>query len=155
MYRTAIILMMFVLPLGAIVVEHLVHPDALLIALAAKWFVFWLVGVRLFLAGVMQLARPTFTAQNILGLKSDEALPLVRELGIANVAAGIVGLASIVVSSFLLPIAIWGVVFYGGAGLGHIIRRERSAKENVAMLTDLFAFLVLAAIVAWTSTSMP
>jgi hypothetical protein len=146
--------MMFVLPLCAIAVEHFARPDALLIALVAKWFVFWAVGVRLLLAGVMQLARPKFTAQNILGLKSDEALPLVRELGIANLAAGIVGIASIAYPSFVFPIAIWAVVFYGGAAVGHAIRHERSAKENVAMLTDLFAFLVLAVVVGWKATSM-
>jgi hypothetical protein len=80
-------------------------------------------------------------------LKTDEALPLVRELGFANLAGGVVGIASIAASTFVLPVSLWGAVFYGAAGIGHAVRSARSAKENLAMITDLYAFVILAAIV--------
>jgi hypothetical protein len=153
MYRAAILLMMIVLPLCSIVVEHVLAPATPLMLLVAKWFVFWAVGVRLLSAGAMQLARPSNTA-GILGLKTDEALPLVRELGIANFATGVVGIASLAEPAFVLPISIWAAIFYAGAGVGHAVRHERSAKENLAMITDIYAFAVLAVVVV-TRTGFP
>lgn len=149
MYRIGVALTMFVLPFCSVVIAHIIHPDISAMALTAKWFVFWAVGVRLFLAGVLQVLRPTFTAREIFRLKTDEALPLVREVGIGNLAAGLVGTASIAYPAFVLPIAIWGAVFYGAAGLGHAVRRERSVNEGFALVTDLYAFIVLAVVGIW------
>jgi hypothetical protein len=139
---------MVVLPIGSIVAEHVLQPGAPLITLMGQWFAFWAGGVRLFLAGVMQLLRPAFTAHKIFALSTDEALPLVRELGIANLATGILGIASIAASAFVLPLSIWTTIFYGAASIGHFARRARSANESIAMITDFFAFVVFAAIVA-------
>ncbi len=149
MYSAAIVLMMVVLPLCCVLVEHRVDGAAWTF-LIGKWFVFWAVGVRVFLAGVMQLARPQFTAHRIFHFETDDALPIVRELGIANVAGGLVAIVSIANPTFVLPIAIWAAIFYGGASVAHIFGRERAASETVAMATDIFAFVVLLAIVAWS-----
>ena len=80
-------------------------------------------------------------------MTSDEALPVVRELGVANVAMAVVGLLSLAVPSFTLPIAVSAGIFYGAAGVRHAAERSRSFNENVAMLSDLFLFAVLAAFV--------
>ena len=72
--------------------------------LAGRWFVFWGVGVRLGLAGLRQFFQPGFTAKEIFHIGGDEALPLVRELGVANVATAAVGLLSLVFPSFTLPV---------------------------------------------------
>jgi hypothetical protein len=150
MYRISVAFVLFVLPLCSILIAHFMQPGVLVMALVVKWFVFWVVGVRVFLAGVVQLWRPGFTAQQIFSLKSNDVLPLVREIGMGNLAGGLVGLLSIAFPTFVLPIAIWGAVYYGGAGLGHMARSERSANESFALLTDLYAFAVLAVVVAWT-----
>jgi hypothetical protein len=39
-------------------------------------------------------------------MTGDEALPIVRELGVANIAIGVVGLLSLAAPSFRLPTAI-------------------------------------------------
>jgi hypothetical protein len=39
-------------------------------------------------------------------------------------------------------------VFYGLAGLGHAARPDKSAKEWVALVSDLAAFVVLAVFVS-------
>jgi hypothetical protein len=65
-------------------------------------------------------------------IESSEALPLVRELGIANFATGVVGLASLRASSFVLPVAISAAIFYGVAGIRHVAERGRSRNETVA-----------------------
>jgi hypothetical protein len=68
----------------------------------------------------------------------------VRELGIANSALGSVGLATLFAPSWLLPAALAGAIFYGLAGINHVFHQPRNTLQNVAMVSDLFASLVLA-----------
>jgi hypothetical protein len=151
MYFAFVVLTMFALPVGATVVEHsLFHSVAPVMSLVGKWFVFWAAGVRLAIAGLRQYFEPGFTAEQIFGIKGDDSLPLVRELGIANLATGTVGILSLLRPDFVLPVAIAAAIFYGVAGVRHAAERTRNAKENVAMASDLLAFLVLAAYSVFT-----
>lgn len=105
MYPAAIFLLVLVLPLLSAAIEAMVVavPD---IALSfGKWFTFWGVGVRLFLAGLSQAFRPQFTAQGILGIGDESAFVLVREIGFGNLAIGTLGLLSLVIPAWLLPAA--------------------------------------------------
>jgi hypothetical protein len=147
LYLAIVSLTMFLLPLGSMAAEYAFHPQASLIWLGGKWFAFWGVGVRLALAGARQVLQPAFTAREIFNIESSDALPLVRELGIANLATGIVGLTSLFAPSFVLPAAISAGIFYGVAGIRHAFERSRSRNETVAMVSDLFIFAVLAAFV--------
>src|ERR1700742_3390532 len=118
MYLLTVILLMFVAPVGSIYADHAyLHTTAPLIELAGKWFVFWSAGVRLLVAGLRQFFQPRFTSEQIFGIKSDDALPFVRELGVANFAMGIVGIASLAKASFTLPVAIAAGAFFGVAGI--------------------------------------
>ena len=144
MYLSVIALTMFVLPIASIVIEGALNPAESLVFLAGRWFVFWGVGVRLGLAGLRQFFQPGFTAKEIFHIGGDEALPLVRELGVANVATAAVGLLSLVFPSFTLPVAISACIFYGVAGVRHVAERDRSRNENIAMVSDIFLCLVLA-----------
>ena len=150
MYIAIVVLTMLVLPVGSIAIEHGLHPQSALLDLVGRWFVFWGVGARLGLAGLRQVFQPTFTAREIFHMKSDEALPLVRELGVANLATGVVGLASIAAPSFVLPVAISAGIFYGVAGIRHVREPARSLNETVAMVSDLFIAAVLATFVVLT-----
>ena len=76
-------------------------------------------------------------------MTSDEALPVVRELGIANLASATIGLIAIGATGFVIPAAVYGIIFYGIAGVRHAMERDRSTNENVAMASDLFAAIVL------------
>jgi hypothetical protein len=142
MYYAAVSLFMFVLPFLSVAVEVLLAPQPL-IPLIGKWFVFWAVGVRLLLAGLRQVIQPRYTAHVILGLKSDESLLVVRELGFANLAFGVSGLLSIHFSAWCVPIALTGGIFYGLAGGNHAVQSHRGKLENIAMLSDIFAAVVL------------
>ena len=90
------------------------------------------------------MLQPAFTARQIFHMASDEALPVVRELGAANLAIGVTGLLSVLASGFILPVAIAAAIFYGVAGFRHIAGTDRSRNETVAMASDLFLFVVLA-----------
>jgi len=149
MYLAAVVLLMLVLPVGSILVERgFYHSAVPLMQLVGKWFVFWSAGARLFFAGLRQFFQPRFTSNEIFRIESDDALPLVRELGVANFATGVVGLLSLRKPSFVLPVAIAAGIFYGVAGVRHVARPGKSHKEKIAMVTDLFVSMVLAGYVA-------
>ena len=146
MYLAAILLLMFILPLGSIAAEaslSAVAPAALL--LVGKWFVFWAVGVRLLLAGMRQIAKPVFTAETIFGVTDRKALPIVQELGFGNLAIAAMAIISVFKPTWIEPAAAAGQIFYGLAGLKHAINPARNRLQTVAMLSDLWIFVVLAA----------
>jgi len=143
MYYLMIILLMAVLPIASIVVEHLVDGvDTVL--LIGKWFVFWASGVRLTLAGARQIANPAFTAKTIFDIEDNGAQKVVVELGFANLAMGLLSLASIVRPDWVLPAAIVTGLYYGLAGVKHVFNANRNRIENWATVSDLLIFVVLA-----------
>jgi hypothetical protein len=145
MYFVSIILLLFVLPLASTGMETFTHPGAAsVIDVAGKWFTFWAVGGRLFLAGATQVLRPQYTAQDILGIKVEGANLILRELGFANLSMGMLGLASLFKPEWIVPAALVGGLYYGLAGLGHLAHQDRNAKEWTALVTDLIIFAVLA-----------
>jgi hypothetical protein len=152
-YFIVVVALMLVLPVISIVIEHGRGHDVALLALTGKWFTFWSVGVRLAIAGLRQITDPRFTAHTILGLKGHEAFLLVRELGFANVAIGTIGVCSVVVPSWVTPAALAGAIFLGLAGANHTMQKHRGAKENAAMVSDLFVAAVL--IVYCVSRAVP
>ena len=153
MYLVIVLLLMLVLPAGSVAAAHVVGSDLPLLVLVGKWFVFWSVGVRLLLAGLRQFFQPRFTAEQIFQTKSPDVLPLVRELGVANFAAGVVGVASLAMPSFVLPSALSATIFYGVAGVRHVAEHNKSRNENIAMVSDLFVFAVLSVFVAYALTA--
>ena len=143
MYLAVVALTMFLLPVASALIDQALHPAALLMDLVGRWFVFWGVGVRLGLAGLRQLLQPAFTAREIFHIGGDEALPLVRELGVANIAMATIALLSLPMTAFTLPVAIAAGIFYGIAGFRHLMQPNRPRNETIAMAGDLFLFAVL------------
>ena len=144
MYFASVILLLFILPLISIAAEAVLSQHALgIMFLVGKWFVFWGAGVRLFLAGIRQVTQPRFTAEKIFGIHDPGSFPIVRELGFANLSIGLLGVCSLFHLSWLVPAAIVSGLYYGLAGIGHVFQKNRNAKENMAMVSDGFIFLVL------------
>jgi hypothetical protein len=149
MYILIVIALMLALPLISIVAQiistdHGALQSASNLVVVAKWYVFWAVGVRLSLAGLRQIIQPRYTAETLLGFKGSEALFFVRELGFANVAMGSVAIASLFAPSWVTPAAMLGAIYYGLAGIIHCFHKNRNKLENVALVSDLFAAVVLA-----------
>lgn len=67
-----------------------------------------------------------------------------RELGVANVSMGRVGILSLAAPSWVTPAAMLGGIYYGLAGINHCFHKGRNELQNVALLSDLFAAAVLA-----------
>jgi hypothetical protein len=148
MYFVSVLLLLLIVPAACTAAEALVRGAPDLLWLVGKWFTFWGCGVRLFIAGIRQTMQPAFTAGEIFKLDDPAAHPLVREIGFGNLAMSALGLISLAVPGFLVPAAIGGGLYYGLAGIGHVLSTERNAKEQVALVSDFWIFLVLAVFVA-------
>lgn len=146
MYLMIIVSLMGVLPVISILAEVVdLHTSFDPLFLVGKWFVFWSVGIRLILAGLRQVANPAFTAETIFGVKDKAALPIVRELGFGNLSIGLLGVCALANHGWIAPAAVTGGLFYGLAGIEHLLKRDRNATETIAMISDLWIFFVLAA----------
>ncbi len=144
MYILTVILLMFVFPIASVLTEIFLFKSASgAMFLIGKWFVFWAVGIRFFLAGLRQSLNPEFTAEKIFEIKGSEPLVIVQELGFANLSMGLLGIVTIFNGNWIVPSAIAGGLFYGLAGIKHITRKGKNLIENVATFSDLFMFLIL------------
>jgi hypothetical protein len=143
-YLLTVVLLMALFPIGSIFAELLlfrIPSDPLL--LVGKWFVFWAVGVRQLLAGLRQAIRPELTAGRIFGIRSREPFVIVQELGFANISMGTLGVASIAYGALVQASAIVSGLFFGIAGVRHLLRREQTSAQVVATVSDLSLSVVL------------
>ena len=146
MYFASVLLLLLIFPLASIAVEAIRFGHSIKdMSLIGEWFVFWAVGIRLFVAGLRQVFQPSFTAVEIFEIHEPRAFAIVRELGFANLSIGLLGLGSLWHKEALVPAAIVGGLYYGLAGLGHVPRPHKNVREYTAMISDGFAFLVLLA----------
>lgn len=148
MYYVIVAAFMVILPIASILIEMTMSPTPSLVILIGKWFVFWAVGMRLLTAGFRQLLQPEFTAKTIFEIEDSGAQKVVRELGISNIAIGVLGVASIYLPSLVMPSALYGVLFFGLAGVRHVANRARKRIETVAAISDLWIAAVCAVYLA-------
>jgi len=149
MYFALVTLLLLILPVASIITENSLSPHTLgAVFLTGKWFIFWSIGVRLFVAGVRQIVEPRFTAEEIFAIRDPGSFAIVREVGFANLSMGVLGICSIVRVGWIVPAAVVGGLYYGLAGMGHLLRSEKNAKEYLALVSDFFIFLVLLGFVA-------
>lgn len=144
MYFIVIALFMLILPAACVAAEYSwLHTSSDLVALTGKWFAFWGVGMRLGLAGLRQAFNPAFTARDIFEIEDERVHPIVRELGFANLALGLLGLFALL-PGWAPPAALAGGLFFALAGWKHVATSERNVTRTVAMVSDVFIALVLA-----------
>ena len=149
MYFIMIGLLLVVLPLASVCMQLFLHSqgDQAVLSLVGRWWAFWAVGVRLFIAGLRQVIEPQFTAKEIFGSDDPGSLPIVREVGFGNLAFGSLGVLSLFRPDWVVPAAIAGGIYYGLAGAGHIPQKNKNRKEWTAMLSDFGVSLILAAFI--------
>ena len=146
MYLAVLIVLMGAAPLASVVLEALLAggpPD--LLFLVARWFVFWAVGVRLFVAGLKQIFDPAFTAEKIFGIADPSSHRLVTEIGFGNIAIGSLGLLTLLRSGWIVPAALCGALFLGLAGIKHALNAGRTGRETIAMVSDLAVAAIVGA----------
>jgi len=144
LYLISVMLFMLILPAGSIVYQCLTQKTPFDWPLIGKWFLFWSVGVRLFIAGIRQVTKPAFTAKEIFHINNEESHIIIKELGFGNLSIGLIGILSIFKTAWCAPVAIAGGLFFGLAGIQHILNRPASKNEMIAMISDLYIFCIMA-----------
>ena len=142
-YLAMNIFLLFILPFSSIMGEFIMEKEPLDWILIGKWFIFWAIGIRLFTAGIKQSSNPEFTASSIFKMKSSESFVVIRELGFANIALGVMGILSVINSNWRMLAAITGGLFFGLAGIQHLFKKPDSRNELIAMLYDLIVLLII------------
>jgi len=143
LYLISVLLFMLILPVACILYQHKEDEVPPGWELTGKWFVFWSVGIRLFIAGVRQVTKPEFTAKEIFHINGTESLVIIKELGFGNLSIGLLGILSIIKPAWCQPAAIVGGLYFGLAGLLHVTKKPDSRNELIAMISDLYIFVML------------
>lgn len=139
MYKVMALCLMVAFPVLSGIIELLVQPNSQFIEVFGRWFVFWGIGIRLFIAGVRQIAKPNLTSEGLLGIRGKEAWILVRELGLTNLGIGSIGILSLWIPGWSYAAALAGGIFLTLAGFEHIKKKRRNSDETTAMITDWVA----------------
>jgi hypothetical protein len=137
------ILLLFILPALSVIAEVIVEKESPDWMLIGKWFIFWAVGIRLFTAGIKQSSNPEFTAVKIFHMKTAESFVVIRELGFANIALGVMGILSVINGHWRILAAVTGGLFFGLAGFQHLFKKPDSRNELIAMFYDITVLLVV------------
>ena len=142
--------LLLILPLFSIMYGHFITKEIFDEQLIGKWFIFWAVGIRLFTAGIKQASDPKFTGTKIFKFTTQESYVVIRELGFANIALGVMGILSLINDSWRIMAAISAAIFFGLAALQHAARTPESKNEWIALLYDTTVFLMLGIYLAFT-----
>jgi hypothetical protein len=135
----------FLLPVISAFVELLTNnSQSFSFELIGKWFIFYAVGLRLFLAGIKQSTNPAFTAKKIFHIEGSESFPILRELGFASLCFGLVGLVSLFMPQWRVVSAFASGLYYGLAALGHLLQKSKGANEKFALVIDIIICILLA-----------
>jgi hypothetical protein len=143
-YLFIVIATSIVLPVTALLIANAIDASGISFQSFCKWFVFFAAGVRLFIAGLKQVFQPKFTAQEIFRISTTEVFPIIRELGFANICFGLVGLLSVFLPEWRIVSAFASGIYFGLAGILHLIKKPANTNEKIAMVSDLYIFTVLA-----------
>ncbi len=136
------VLLAVILPLLSVLWDYFYEHETFSRELIGKWFIFYAVGIRLFTAGISQASNPAFTGR-IFKMKSTESFVIIRELGFANIAMGVMGILSVLNNNWRVMAAITGGMFLGLAGILHLLKKPDSLNEMIAMIYDLFVLVVI------------
>jgi hypothetical protein len=142
-YIAIVTALTFIVPTIGFVIERSMSGAQFTFELFSKWFVFSAVGLRLFLAGIRQTTKPEFTAKQIFHINSPDSFPVVIELGFANLCFGLVGLISFFKADWRIVSASASGLYYGLAGLLHLLKKPAGTNEKFALWTDLLIFALL------------
>ena len=144
LYEWNIVLFFLIIPLGAIFIDYYMMGNTnLFVEISLKWFVFSGIGLRLGISGIKQIFHPQFTLNEIFNISGKEAIPIVRELGFANLCFSILAIISLFYSDFRIPASIAGGLYFGLAGILHVLKKKESSKEVFAMISDIYIFIIM------------
>lgn len=111
-----------------------------------KWFAFWCLGIAPITVALMQMFNPSYTA-NLLSISLTDFI-IIKELGYAQFAIGLLGLFSLKWKAYRQSAAIVYGVFILLAMLNHFMRLAVIDVDEIASTAaDLWTVIVAAVII--------
>ncbi len=83
-----------------------------------KWFLFWTIGIRLFLIGIKKVIYPLFYIKKVYKSYCNQP-NIIRDFGFSYISIGILGILSIFNRSWQFPTFITGLILYSLIGLNY------------------------------------
>jgi hypothetical protein len=106
-----------------------------------KWFIFWSLGIRLVIAGLMQLVNPAYT-NNLLQLGLSDFI-IIRELGLANLSIGLLCTISFIKKSLQGYVCLYMFIYFTGASILHILRiGSINFDEFITLITNVILVII-------------
>jgi len=144
LYLFVVLATTIIFPIISIFIECVVKENSpVSFEMIGKWFIFYAVGIRLFTAGIKQIVTPAFTAKEIFHIQEESAFVIVKELGFANACFGLIGIMSLFLPQWRIVSAFGSGLYYGFAALQHFIKKTAGANEMIALVSDVFVFVML------------
>jgi len=134
-----------ILPIFSVVINSIINyrknVSENIYELICKWFIFWSLGIRLIIAGLMQIFNPIYT-NNLLQLNLNDFI-IIRELGLANFSIGLLCIISFFKKPLQKYVCIYMVIFFMGASVLHIIRMKNiNFDESITLFTNIFLIII-------------
>ncbi len=142
-YLIFLLLLDLIFPVASVLSDHTLNHVIIDPALVGKWVLFFSVGLRLFIAGCVQVLVPGFTAAKIFRFRHKESYAVIRELGFGNISMGVIGMLSLAKVEWRGITSIAAAIFFGFAGIQHLVRKPDSFNEILAMVTDQLVFVLM------------
>jgi hypothetical protein len=70
---------------------------------------------------------------------------VIRELGFANICIGLIAMTSLFQPGWRMPAAVAGGLYFGLAGMLHVFKKPDSRNEFIALVSDLYIFILMLA----------
>ena len=146
MFHTiAVFLNILVLPILSIIFNLIINYRKNIVEniyeIIGKWFIFWALGIRLVIAGLMQLFNPIYT-NNLLQLNLNDFI-IIQELGLANFSIGLLCIISFFKKLLQKYVCLYMFIFFIGASTLHIIRiKNINFDELITLVTNIILIVV-------------
>ncbi|MFT3704302.1 MAG: hypothetical protein QM802_18180 [Agriterribacter sp.] len=133
------ILFVFGLPALSVLIQHHVTKETITASLLGKWFILWVLGVRLLVVGFVQVVRRGRSAVQ----QSEDGLDLVKIAGLVKMGLSLLGFLCVTHPQWSLLPTITVGIYLGLAGFQHDFKKPSTTEGWISMIYDMVVFVVI------------
>lgn len=130
---------MVALPVLSVLVQHHLTKVAITPALLGKWFIVWVLGIRLMVVGFVQVVHRGRSAVQ----HSDDGIDLGKITGLAKMVLAGLGFLCVAYHQWSLLPTITVGIYLGLAGFQHDFKKPTTTEGWISMIYDMVVFTVI------------
>ena len=136
------ILFVFALPILSVIVQHHLTKVDITPALLGRWFILWVVGIRLLVVGFAKVIHSGRKGNAVL-LNSDDGIGLSKITGLAKMALAGLGFLCVAYDQWSLLPTITVGIYLGLAGFQHDFKKPTTSEGWISMSYDMIVCTVI------------